>query len=117
VEDVRSHQAFVLVIALTFFSSFLSLYTIRAHTIARHIGEGPDSNSIGWPSSPSGSLFPWPKEPGMCDMISTSNGVDWFIYRYLIKTWGLAGLSILAWVGTGLFVLKSMTRKQGLRAR
>jgi len=123
VEDVRSHQAFVLMIALMFFSSFLSLYTVKAHAVVRHIIileielpipqiELPSSNYF-WPDI-SGSLFPCPREPGQLDVLSRVSEVDIFIYRYLIKTWALAGLSILAWISTGVFMLTSMTRKSGL---
>ncbi|MDH5732850.1 MAG: hypothetical protein OEY88_03575 [Candidatus Bathyarchaeota archaeon] len=89
------------------------LYTLRAHTVARRISE--EFNYTVWGSRPSGSLFPCPREPGPVRDRSSVNEVDRFIYRYLIKTWGLAGLSILAWIGTGLFMLKSITRKQGLK--
>jgi len=115
---MRSHHAFVLAIALMFFSSFLSLYTVRAHAIAdRHIMEY--RNNIVWTSSPAGSLFPCPREHWdqripKTDFLVKASEVDVFIYRYLIKTWGLAGLSILVWVGTGVLMLTSMTRKSGL---
>jgi hypothetical protein len=95
---------------LMFFSSFLMLYTIRAHTIAgRHIYEG--SNYIAWRSGPAGSLFPCPRGSGGFGILVPVSEVDSFIYRYLIKSWVLVGLSILAWIGTGLFMLKSIRRK------
>jgi type IV secretory pathway TrbD component len=52
-------------------------------------------------------LFPWPRGPGMAEVLSRINDVDLFIYTYLIKTWMLAGLSVLAWVITVLFVYKA----------
>ena len=118
-EDVRAHQIFGLVIALMFFSPFLSLYTVRAHIVAgRHIIEY--ENNIYWTSGPSGSLFPWPREPGdqgstQTGLLVTASEADSFIYTYLIKTWGLIGVSILAWFGTGLFLLESMTRRHSVK--
>jgi type IV secretory pathway TrbD component len=43
----------------------------------------------------------------MAEVLSRINDVDLFIYTYLIKTWMLAGLSVLAWVITVLFVYKA----------
>ena len=78
------------------------------HTIAsRHIYEGPDGNAVAWRTGPSGSLFPWPRASGMLEILSRINEVDLFIYKYLIKPWVLVGLSILAWLGTGLFIFRT----------
>lgn len=116
---MRSHDAFVLVIALMFLSPFLSLYTVKAHiVVGRHIMEY--RNNIYWTSGPDGSLFPWPREPGdqgvpRTGLIVKASEVDSFIYRYLIKTWGLIGVSILTWIGTGLVMLESMTRRHGMK--
>jgi len=107
---MRAYQSFVIMTALMFFSSFLSLYTVRAHTIARHIIEYP-RGYYAWTSSPRGSLFPCPRGPGPFLALSGVSEVDVFIYRYLIKSWVLVGLSILIWIGTGLFMLKSIRRK------
>jgi hypothetical protein len=97
-------------------SSFLSFYTMEAHTIAgRHIVEGGLTYHIYWTSSPPGSLFPWPRGPGPMEALSSVNEVDTFIYRYLIKSWVLVGLSILAWIGTGLFILKFVKRRWDLK--
>ena len=101
-------KALVTAIVLAFISLYLTLYTIMVHTIAaRHICEDPDGNAVAWRTGPSGSLFPWPREPGMLEILSKINEVDLFIYRYLIKPWVLVGLSILAWVGTGLFIFRT----------
>ncbi len=109
-------KAFAIMVMLITISSFLSLYTINAHTIAgRHIAEGGLTYHIYWTSSPAGSLFPWPREPGPLEVLSGVNEVDTFIYQYLIKSWVLVGLSILAWIGTGLFISKFAKRKWGLK--
>jgi len=101
-------------VILIIISSFLSLFTIKAHTIAgRHIIE--DGNYIAWRSGPAGSLFPWPRGPGPMDMLSNVNEIDRFIYRYFVRSWVLVGLSILAWIGTGLFIFKLAKRKWGLK--
>lgn len=99
-------KAFVIAIVLVVISAYLTLYAIMVHTIAsQHICE--DGNAVAWRTGPSGSLFPWPRAPGMFEILSNINEVDLFIYKYLVKPWVLVGLSILAWVGTGLFIFKT----------
>lgn len=101
-----SRRAVLVTIILASVSTYLSMYTFEAYSIAsRYISS--DSNGAVWVNGPSGSLFPWPRAPGMLEVLSGINDVDLFIYTYLIKTWMLAGLSTLAWVITVLFVYKA----------
>jgi len=102
------HKKSVLIlIVLCIVSAYLTLYTVEAHTVAaRHIYENGWDGITSWRTSPSGSLFPWPKEPGMLEALSKIDEVDLFIYRYLIKPWVLVGLSILMWIVTGLSMSK-----------
>ncbi len=93
-------------IILASISVYLSFYTWRAHIISRRIIENPDDEAVAWRSAPSGSLFPWPREPGMLQILSNINEVDSFIYKYLIKSWVLVALSVLMWVGTGMSIFK-----------
>jgi len=104
-------------IVLTLISTYLTLYTVMAHTVAmRHIVE--DEEKVCWRTSAIGSLFPWPKEPGgnaiYLPVLIPINKVDLFIYRYLIKSWVLAGLSIIMWIVTGLSVLRVVKPRPGL---
>jgi hypothetical protein len=107
-DAVRFSRRTVLVtIILASVSIYLSIYTFEAYSIAsRYLPS--DSNGAVWINGPSGSLFPWPRGPGMAEVLSRINDVDLFIYTYLIKTWTLAGLSTLAWVITVLFVYKAV---------
>ena len=98
-------------IALIAISMYLAMYTFEAHSIASRYISSDSHGAVFWVNGPSGSLFPWPREPGMLQVLSRVNDVDLFIYTYLIKTWMLAGLSALAWVITVLFVYK--TTKHG----
>lgn len=66
----------------------------------------PDGKAVSLRTGPSGSLLPWPREPGMLEALSKINEVDLFIYRCLIKPWVLVGLSMLIWAGTGLSIFK-----------
>jgi len=100
----------LILIVLGIISAYLTLYTTKAHTIAaQHIIEDAQGNAVSWRTTPSGSLFPWPKEPGMLQALSKIDEVDLFIYRYLIKPWVLVGLSILMWIVTGLSIFKIVT--------
>jgi hypothetical protein len=67
---------------------------------------GFDGTPLAWRTGPSGSLFLWPRESGIFQILSEINEVDFFIYKYLFRTWGLFGLSILLWSCTGLFIFK-----------
>jgi len=97
----------LMLIVFGIISAYLTLYTVRVHTIAaRHIIEDAEGKAVSWRTGPSGSLFPWPKEPGMLQVLSKINEIDMFVYRYLIKPWVLVGLSILMWVVTGLSMFK-----------
>ena len=94
-------------VALFLITTLLTVYTITLHVIADgHIYEDPVSHLVYWTGGPSGSLFPWPRTPGMLEIITQLNEVDYLIYQHLIKTWALAGLSIIMWVITGLFVFQ-----------
>ena len=107
-----SKKAVTVVVLSIFIATYLAGYTIMAHTTAaRHIYEDPDGKIVAWRSGPSGSLFPWPREPGMLEVLTKLNDVDLFIYRYFIKTWVLVGLSILMWAVTGLAIFKIKLRK------
>jgi len=104
-------------VVLILVSTYLTLYTVKAHTIvARHIYEDAEGKTW-WRTTPGGSLFPWPKEPGMLEALSKMNENDLFIYRYLIKSWVLVGASIAMWIGTGLYIFRlTRTNFKWLRA-
>jgi len=94
-------------IALFLLTTLLTVYTLTIHIIAEgHLYEDPVSSLVYWTSGPSGSLFPWPRVPGMLEIITQVNAVDRLIYQSFIKTWALAGLSLVMWVITGLSVFR-----------
>ncbi|MEM2111242.1 MAG: hypothetical protein QXX08_05115 [Candidatus Bathyarchaeia archaeon] len=101
--------------ALFLISTCFTLYTFKAHIVAANIYEDPEGNAVSWRTGPSGTLFPWPTEPGMLQVLSEISGIDSFIYRYLIKTWILAVLSILMWVGTALFIFRIVRTQMKLK--
>ncbi|MGQ9552269.1 MAG: hypothetical protein ACUVUE_07575 [Candidatus Bathycorpusculaceae bacterium] len=102
-----SKKLILVVLGLTIVSIYLTVYTLVAYAVAtRYIYEDPNGEVIAWRTGPSGSLFPWPTEPGMLEVLSKVNEVDLFIYRYFIKTWALASLSILMWIATGLAIVR-----------
>ena len=100
-----------------FVLAYLTLYTVAAYNVARHVYEY--EGIVFWRSAPGGSFFPWPREPGAGLALEGAGGVfmrvklneiDSFIYRYLIKSWVLLGLTILLWVGVSLYILKLVRR-------
>ena len=92
-------------IVLFLITAVLTVYTRTIHTLAeRQMLENTITKIVYWTGGPGGSLFPWPKAPGMLEVLTQVNQVDWFVYQYVIKTWGLVGLSSIMWVITGLYV-------------
>lgn len=102
-----SSRAVLATIISASISIYLAIYTFEAHSIASRYISSDSHGAVFWINGPSGSLFPWPRAPGMAEVLSRINDVDLFIYTYLIKTWMMAGLSALAWVITVLFVYKA----------
>ena len=84
-------------------SIYLTLYTVAAYNVANYVY---DTEVITvWRSGPSGSFFPWPREPGMLQILSGVNEVDLFIYICLIKSWILVLVTVLFWVNTFLCIV------------
>jgi hypothetical protein len=106
-------KSVLVVIILMVFSTYLTLYTLKAHAVAGRIYEGPNGEVVSWRSGPSGSLFPWPRESGMLGVLSKVSEVDLLVYRYLVKTWVLIGLSMLMWIATGLSIFKLAKKQLG----
>jgi len=82
--------------------------------VASHVTESPPE--LHWGSAPAGSFFPWPREPGMLEMLSEINEVDSFIYVYLIRSWFLVAATLLLWIGVFLQIWRiarnELTRKE-----
>jgi len=98
-------QALTLV-TLCLIAFYLTAYTVAVHSLAaRYVYEEADGKTW-WRTTPSGSLFPWPMEPGMLQALSRMSDSDLLIYRYLIKSYVLLGLVVALWAGVGLFALK-----------
>ena len=98
----------VLVIVLCIISIIFTLYTVKAHRVARAIVEW--QGELYWRDSGGGWFLPWPPRPGGVVapvILPIKEEVTLFIYRYLIKTRVLVGLSILIWAVTGLFIIKA----------
>jgi hypothetical protein len=108
-----SRKSILVLVVLLVSSMYITVYSLTAYYVAaRHMYEDPDSRVISWNTGPSGSLFPWPKESGMLEVLSKVSDVDLFIYKYLVKTWVLIGLSILMWVATGLSAFEIAQEKR-----
>jgi len=106
-EGMKIAKKWVLIgIILASISVYLSLYTWMAHAMSERIIENSYGEAVAWRTAPSGSLFPWSREPGMLQILSNINEVDSFIYKYLIKSWVLVVLSVLMWIGTGISMFK-----------
>jgi hypothetical protein len=100
-------RAVIATIVLVSISIYLAMYTFEAHVVASRYISSDSHGAVFWINGPSGSLFPWPRGPGMLEVLSGISDVDLFIYTYLIKTWILVGLSALVWVITVSFVYRT----------
>jgi hypothetical protein len=102
---MRKRKTVIMTIVLLGISIYLTVYTLKVHTIAAsHIYE--TSDRVFWTGGPPGSLFPWPREPGLLEYLPQVEGVDLYIYLYLVKTWLLVGLTFFSWLITGLYFLR-----------
>ena len=107
VKGLSQKLQIVTTLALILFSSYLTAYTVTVYKVAsEHIIEF--NGDLWWRTSPSGSLFPWPREPGMLQALSKVDEVDKFIYHHFIKSFSLLISSLTAWIVTGTLVLKSL---------
>jgi len=95
-----SRRSLIVLIVLVGVSVYSALYAASAYRVASHVTESPPE--LHWGSAPAGSFFPWPREPGMLEMLSEISEVDVFIYVYLIKSWILVAVSFLLWIGVFL---------------
>lgn len=97
-------RSVLVLIVLGLVSAGLTSYTVSAYAVARYAFE--DESGLGWLYTSSGSFLPWPRAPGMAAAISRGNASDLFIYRYLIKSWVLVGVTVLLWTVTSLYLLR-----------
>jgi len=103
---MKSPGKFILLaIVLIAVSTYLTAYTFTAHGVATmHIFEDAEAGVALWRSGPAGSLFPWPREPGMLQVLTEMSEVDTFIYVHFVKSWLLVGASLLLWFVSGLSI-------------
>jgi hypothetical protein len=99
-------KSVIFLVVLGSLSIYVTLYTATAHKVARYVYE--EDGTFFWRSAPSGSFFPWPREPGILEMLTRLNEIDLFIYVYLIKSGVLLGVTILLWISLSLYILKLM---------
>ena len=91
-------------------STVVTLYAVSAYDVA-HYAFDDGGTELTWRYTPSGSFLPWPKSPGMLTALSEGNGVDLFIYRYLIRSWILVALTVMLWIATILYLIRSIRRQ------
>lgn len=108
VNSMLGKKKILFVTILILASTFLTLYTVAAYNVSNSLIEY--NGEIWWRRGSSGSLFPWPRELGMLDILTKVNEADLFIYKYLIKSWILVGLSILIWIINALYLVIQLDR-------
>ena len=96
-------KSVIFLVVLGSLSVYVTLYTATAHKVARVYEE---DGEFFWRGGPSGSFFPWPREPGMLAVLIPLNEIDLFIYVYLIKSGVLVLVTILLWISLSLYILK-----------
>lgn len=109
---MRFSKSIMVVSILFILSTIVTIYTLTAHNItSKHIYEDTESQFVYWRSGPSGSLFPWSREPGILGILLQLNETDQFIYNYLIKTRILVSISILIWLVAGFYAYKILFKR------
>lgn len=100
-----SRKSIAGLILLVFCSTFLTLYAQAAYHVSAFVGAG--DGWLVWTSTPGGSFFPWPEEPGPFLALSRTYGtIDYFIYVYLVRSWALAVAVALLWIVTFAYTSK-----------
>ncbi len=92
---------------LAFVSSFLTVYTVNAQIVATLSVYQDSLGILWWRTTPKGSLFPWPRESGILQKLSEFGEADSFIYTYLIRSWILAGTTIVMWICTAIYIFRA----------
>ena len=82
-----SGRAVLVTIILASISIYLTTNTFETYGMASRHVSSDSHGAVFWINGPSGSLFPWPRGPGIAEVLSRINDVDLFIYTYLIKIW------------------------------
>ncbi len=103
---------FLLMALLCAFSITITVYTIKAYSVARHVYDG--EYGVYWRCYPPGSFFPWPKEPeqeGVFPVLTKMSQIDLFVYQYLIKTRIIIIVALLLWVATCTYIIKRLILK------
>ena len=98
-------KSVLVLIVLGVISTCFTLYTVTAYSVARYALSGG-----GWRYTPPGSFLPWPREPGMFAALSKMSESDLFIHQYLIKSWVLAGVTVVLWTITSLYLSRIILR-------
>ena len=100
----------LILIVLTVFSTFLTVYAANAYSVARYAYD--TGSEVGWRTTPPGSFLPWPRPSGPFMALSKMNAVDLVVYLYLIKSYVLAGASALLWIITALSAYRLVKRRR-----
>lgn len=108
-------KSVIFLVVLGSLSVYVTLYTATAHKVARYVYE--EDGKFFWESGPSGSFFPWPREPDMLHMLTPLNEIDLFIYVYLIKSGVLVLVTILLWISLSVYILKLMRAFDAFRQK
>lgn len=112
VVDLRfGRKSIFLLVVLASLSTCLTLYTVAAYNVARHVIEM--DGTVYWRDSMGGSFFPWPTRPSGVSapvLMRMIDDVDLAVYIYLIKSWVLVGIMALLWLGMFLYVLRLTNR-------
>ena len=110
--DLRfDRKSIFLLVVLASLSTCLTLYTVSAYNVARHVTER--DGTVCWRDSLCGSFFPWPTRPSgiaAAVLMPMIDEVDLAIYTYLIKSGVLVGTTVLLWVVMVLCILRLANR-------
>lgn len=104
----------LMLIYLTAFSTFLTVYAANAYSVARYAFD--TGSEIGWCTTPPGSFLPWPRRSGPLIAVSKMNAIDLVAYRYLIKSGVLKIATALLWIATALLAYRLVKRPRARKS-
>jgi hypothetical protein len=109
-----SKKEIIILIALFSIAIFFTAYAISAYNVATHIHE-LDGRFM-WSNFQSGSFFPWPSYPDgiVAPMMVPLKEFDSLYYQLFIKSWMLAGITVILWAINIIFLYGFIVKKSRL---
>jgi len=87
---------------------YTTAFTIKLYSIIHHIYEDTKESQVYWRTSPPGTIFPWPTEPGPLEALSNMSYIDTLAYKYLVKSQALILITAITYIATIYYIIMKL---------